>query len=94
MRVHKSKKTSCAWKNICISIPCTCNCENVKYLKSTIDNSVIACDDAIEATETVPLKTVLTNTIATKTLPRKIVSTKAILIKLFLNFSKTPVTLK
>ena len=33
----------------CIWNPATCNCENGKYLASIIDNSVIMCDEIIEA---------------------------------------------
>ena len=32
----------------------TCSCENGKYLASVIDNSVITCDEIIDA-ETIPI---------------------------------------
>ena len=32
----------------------TYSCENGKYLASIIDNSVIACDETIEETKTIP----------------------------------------
>ena len=40
--------------------PATCCCENGKYLASIIDNSVITCDEIINAEET---KTILKNVI-------------------------------
>ena len=39
----------------------TCTCENGKYLESTVGDSVIMCDEIINATKTVPIKTVPTN---------------------------------
>ena len=33
--------------------PATCSCKNDKYLASTIDDSVIMCDEIIEETKTV-----------------------------------------
>ena len=41
--------------------PSTCTCENGKYLKSIIDDSVITCDEIIEAKKTVPTKSASTN---------------------------------
>ena len=41
--------------------PATCSCENNKYLGSTIDDSVITCDEILEMTKTALLKTVPTN---------------------------------
>ena len=43
----------------------TCNCENGKYLASIVENSVITCDQIIEATKTVLTKTVLAKTTLT-----------------------------
>ena len=39
----------------------TCSCENGKYLTSTIDDSVIKCDEIIKGVETTPTKTPPTN---------------------------------
>ena len=36
----------------------TCNCENGKYLASTIDDSVITCNEIINSTKTVPIKVI------------------------------------
>ena len=33
--------------------PATCSCENIKYVGSIIDNSVITCDEIIEMTKTI-----------------------------------------
>ena len=41
--------------------PVTCGCENDRYAKSIIDNSVIACDEFIETTKSIMTKTVPTN---------------------------------
>ena len=41
--------------------PATCSCENGKYARSIIDNSVITCDEIKDTTKTVPTKTVPTN---------------------------------
>ena len=43
--------------------PCTCICENSKYLKSITDTSVITCDEIISIMDIVTTK--MTNTIAT-----------------------------
>ena len=36
-------------KNIYIRNPRTCTCENVRYLESIIDDSVVTCDEIIDA---------------------------------------------
>ena len=36
--------------------PTTCSCENGKYLASIIDNSVITCDEIIDAEATISHK--------------------------------------
>ena len=41
--------------------PVTCGCENDRYAKSIIGNSVIACDEFIEKTKSIMTKTVPTN---------------------------------
>ena len=44
--------------------PATCSCENSKYLASTSDNSVITCDEIINAAGSAPtnvMSTVSTN---------------------------------
>ena len=46
------QKTPYMWKNIYIWNPAACCCENGKYLASIIDNSVITCDEIINAEET------------------------------------------
>ena len=53
------------WKNIVskkeyIWNLATCSRENGNYLASIIEDSVITCDENIEATKTAPMKTVLT----------------------------------
>ena len=40
-----------------------------EYLGSIIGDSVITCDEIIEAIKTVPIKTITTKTIPTKTIP-------------------------
>ena len=40
----------------CIWNPATCSCENGKYLACINDDSVIACDEIIEKTSTLPKK--------------------------------------
>ena len=40
--------------------PVTYSCENSKYLANIIDNSVIICDQIIDATKAVPRKMFLT----------------------------------
>ena len=43
----------CKTHHICEKVyiwnPATCSCENGKYLASTVDNSVITCDEIIDA---------------------------------------------
>ena len=50
--------------NICEKVyvwnPATCNCENRKYLSSIMDDSVIICDEVIEACDE-EIKTIPTN---------------------------------
>ena len=41
--------------------PATCICENGKYLRSTIGDSVITCNGIIKATKTVQTKSSSTN---------------------------------
>ena len=41
--------------------PATCSFENDRYAKSIIGNSVIACDEFIEKTKSIMIKTVPTN---------------------------------
>ena len=42
------------WKRLCLESS-TCNCKNGKYLANTMDDSVITCDEIIDAeTKTVP----------------------------------------
>ena len=50
----------------------TCICEYSKYLESTLDNSVIACDDIIKVVESV--STNVTNT-STNTVPTNMTNT-------------------
>ena len=47
--------------------PATCSCENSKYLASTIDNSVITCDEIIIAAGSVPtnVPTIVMSTVST-----------------------------
>ena len=51
----KIKKKLCVQKNY-IWNPSTCTCENGRYTRSIIDDSVITCDEIIEETNTVPTK--------------------------------------
>ena len=49
----------CKKRNVCYGwIPATCNCENIQYLASTLDDSAVMCDKTIESydeeTNTVP----------------------------------------
>ena len=45
--------------------PATYTCKNGKYLGSIIDDSVVACDEIIEAIKAVPTKTVTTKVAST-----------------------------
>ena len=47
--------------------PATCSCENSKYLASTIDNSVITCDEIIIAAGSAPtnVPTIVMSTVST-----------------------------
>ena len=45
--------------------PATCSCENVKYVGSVIDDSVISCDEIIDKTKRTS-KTYLTKSTSTK----------------------------
>ena len=45
--------------------PATCSCKNGKYLGSTVDDSVITCDEIIETKKAVPTKTVPTRSTST-----------------------------
>ena len=49
------KKKLCVQKNY-IWNPSTRTCENGRYTRSIIDDSVITCDEIIEETNTVPTK--------------------------------------
>ena len=51
-------------KNDYIQNPSACICENGKYLKSIVDNSVLVCDEIIKAAYNVLSD--VTNTISTK----------------------------
>ena len=48
--------------------PATCTCENSKYLASIIDNSVITCDEIIEAIKTDSTKSTSIKIVPTKSL--------------------------
>ena len=48
----KIQKRHSACKKDYIWNPCTCSCENGKYLASIINNSVIKCDEIMEETKT------------------------------------------
>ena len=61
----KNPKDYCVCKKDYIWNRATCGCENGKYLSSVTEDSVIACDETIDTTET----------ILTKTVPRKSTST-------------------
>ena len=49
----KIKKTLHEQKKLYLE-PCTCSCEDGKYLESIIDDSVITCDEIIEETKIIP----------------------------------------
>ena len=42
------------YKKCYVQNPATCSCENGRYAKSIIDDSVIMCDEIIESPKTVP----------------------------------------
>lgn len=70
-------------EEIYISNPSTWTCENVKYLGSIINDSVITCNKIIEASKSVRtittlIKTTPTKTVPIKTVPSKTIPTKAI----------------
>ena len=46
-REHNSRERKIIWN------PTTCNCGNVEYLTSTIDDSVIMCDETVNAADSV-----------------------------------------
>ena len=43
------QKTSYTWKRLYLESFYICSCENGKYLASITDNSVITCDEIIDA---------------------------------------------
>ena len=43
----------------CIWGPATCSCENGKYVVSIIDDSVITCDEIIDAKKTKSVTTIV-----------------------------------
>ena len=45
--------------------PATCSFKNGKYVGSFIDNSVMTCDEIVEETKTVPIKTATTDNTST-----------------------------
>ena len=51
-------------KNDYIQNPSACICENGKYLKSIVDNSILVCNEIIKAADNVSSN--VTNTISTK----------------------------
>ena len=65
-------------EEIYISNPSTWTCENVKYLGSIINDSVITCNKIIEASKSVLTITTLIKTTPTKTVPSKTIPTKAL----------------
>ena len=65
-------------EEIYISNPSTWTCENVKYLGSIINDSVITCNKIIEASKSVLTITTLIKTTPTKTVPIKTVPSKTI----------------
>ena len=58
VRAKSEKKNMCAKTYIYIWNPNTCTCENGKYLGSIINDSLITCDEIIEATKAIPTKTI------------------------------------
>ena len=46
--------------------PATCSFKNGKYVRNTIDFSVITCDEIIEKTKAIPTKSTSTKTVLTK----------------------------
>ena len=66
------------YEEIYISNPSTWTCENVKYLGSIINDSVITCNKIIEASKSVLTITTLIKTTPTKTVPSKTIPTKAL----------------
>ena len=50
----KNTKNYCVCNKDYIWNPATCSCENNKYLACIIDDSVIACDEIIEETKSIP----------------------------------------
>ena len=65
-------------EEIYISNPSTWTCENVKYLGSIINDSVITCNKIIEVSKSVLTITTLIKTTPTKTVPSKTIPTKAL----------------
>ena len=72
-------KYCCACKKDYSWNPSTCICENGKFLKSIANNSIIACDEIINAADsvsTIVTKTILTN--MTNTISTNAASTASI----------------
>ena len=69
------KNIMCAKKDY-IWNPATCTCENGEYLGSIIDDSVITCDDIINAADSVSTN-IPTN--VTKTVSTNVTSTASII---------------
>ena len=59
----KNSKKHCACKKDYICNPARCSCKNGIYLASIIDNSKITCDEIIDTTKTVSVKTVPTTAV-------------------------------
>ena len=61
LREFNNPKEHNAFKIDCIWNPATYSCENSKSFASTIDDSVIACDEIVEETRNIPKKFIAKN---------------------------------
>ena len=73
---HHKCKRDYSWN------PSTCNCENIKYLKSITDTSVIKCDEIISAMDIVSsemINIIVTNAKKKKKIKKKNIHSKTVI---------------
>ena len=71
-------------KKIIFGIPATCTCKNGKYVGNIIGDSVITCDEIIEATKSTSTEIVPAKSISKKAVPTKVISTNFFILLVFL----------
>ena len=61
INVDVNVKTSYIWKRVYVQNPSACICENGKYFRNIMDDSVITCDEVIVQSYNEEIKTIPTN---------------------------------